>query len=273
MPPVFGILLISTMKKLVILLLLLVVGCSTQGPRIISQSPYITHTLRYLGQEKNIVGVSRYDSLNLPRTGGILDPDKQAIEDLEPDYIFTSDWAAQDVLREVTPEGTKSIVLQGFHKMSEIEDNIRAIAEMLGLPEGDRMADEFAENWKKLANTVEGNERKALLLSSCKGEPFSFGRNTYLYDLFSNAGFTLVETHPSIRHVNKSGDISSVDELLRMTRPDIVFVLQDVDHGCSVDMTEGDYEVVLLNGGHFVYPAPVLMKGIKDLKRVVSGLK
>ncbi|MCG8341716.1 MAG: ABC transporter substrate-binding protein [Chlorobiales bacterium] len=256
------------MKKIFILLLLAIAGCSSHEPRIISQSPYITHTLKYLCQEENIVGVSRYDLLDRPRTGGILDPEKEAIAGLEPDYIFTSDWTAPAILHEVTPEGAKAVVLQGFHEMEEIEDNIRVIAKILGLPEGERKADEFAAAWKRNAKEVKGEGRKALLLSSCKGEPFSFGRNTYLYDLFSVAGFSLVEKHPSIRHVNKSGDISSVDELLRITEPDIVFVLQDNEHGCSVDMSEGDYKVVLLNGEHFVYPAPVLMDGIADLKRI-----
>ena len=259
------------MKKIFILLLLVIAGCSSQEPRIISQSPYITHTLKYLGQEENIVGVSRYDFLERSLTGGILDPEEKAIAELDPDYIFTSDWTAPEVLSEVTPEGAESVVLNGFHNMSEIEENIRVIAKILGLQGGKQKADEFAATWKKMAKEVGGKGRKALLLSSCNGEPFSFGKNTYLYDLFSAAGFFVVETHPSIRHVNKSVDISSVDELLRITEPDIVFVFQDNDHGCSVDMSEGNYKVILLNGEHFVYPAPVLLEGIGDLKRIFSA--
>jgi len=264
---VFGL----SMRKICILLLLVIAGCSSEEPKIISQSPYITHTLKYLGQEGNIVGVSRYDFLERPGTGGILDPEEKTIAELDPDYIFTSDWTAPEVLREVTPEGADAVVLQGFHAMSEVEENIRVIARTLGVPGGKEKADEFAAAWKKSAGEVGGGGRKVLLLSSCKGEPFSFGVNTYLYDLFSAAGFSVVETHPSIRHMNKTGDISSVDELLRITGPDIVFVLQDDDHGCSVEMAEGDYKVVLLNGEHFVYPAPVLMQGIADLKGLFSG--
>ena len=44
-------------------------------PRIISQSPYISEMLDYLGMGHCIVGVSRYSKRDLPRTGGILDPD------------------------------------------------------------------------------------------------------------------------------------------------------------------------------------------------------
>ena len=258
----------ARMKKICILLLLVIAGCSSQEPRIISQSPYITHTLKYLGQEENIVGVSRYDFLDRPRTGGILDPEEKAIAELDPDYIFTSDWTAPEVLRKVTPEGAKAVVLQGFHNMAEIEENIRAIIRLLHLPDGEEKATEFSIAWRESAEKVGGKGKRALILSSCKGEPFSFGVNTYLFDLFSVAGFNLVETHPSIRHVNASGDMKSVDELLRRTEPEIVFVLQDNDHGCSIDIAEGNYKVVLLDGEHFVYPAPVLLEGIADLERI-----
>jgi len=40
-----------------------------------------------------------------------------------------------------------------------------------------------------------------LLLSSCGGKPYSFGRETWLYALFTAAGFEVVETHRRIRHL------------------------------------------------------------------------
>lgn len=62
-------------------------------PRIISQSPYITHQLDYLGLKNCIVGTSRYDNLkDIPNTGGIIDPDAQAIAQLKPDLWITSVW-------------------------------------------------------------------------------------------------------------------------------------------------------------------------------------
>lgn len=53
-------------------------------PRIVSQSPYITRVLIWLGLERCIVGVSRYDALDRPKTGGVIDPDADAIALLEP---------------------------------------------------------------------------------------------------------------------------------------------------------------------------------------------
>ncbi|MFO8023833.1 MAG: hypothetical protein R6U90_01690, partial [Thiohalophilus sp.] len=65
---------------------------TTDCPRIISQSPYITHTLDWLGLKDCIVGASRYDQLEVPETGGVMDPDGEIIASLEPAILFTSDW-------------------------------------------------------------------------------------------------------------------------------------------------------------------------------------
>lgn len=256
------------MKNVCLLLLaLFLTGCAGK-PSIVSQSPYITHTLRYLGVEDRIVGVSRYDDLELPKTGGIIDPDGEALAKLSPDILFTSDWTPSDVLEAVTPEGTRSVTLHSFGSMAEIEQNIRDISRELGLPDGDARAEAFAEEWRAAAGDVNGGGKRVLILSSCRGEPFSFGRNTYLCDLFSVAGFHVVEDHPSIRHVNEAGDIRTLEELLRKMRPEIVFVIEDGEHGCAVNFSDRPVRVVELDGRHFVYPAPVLLEGIEELRKL-----
>ncbi len=257
------------MKNVCLLLLaLLFTGGCAGKPSIVSQSPYITHTLRYLGVDDLIVGVSRYDVLDLPKTGGIIDPDGEALARLSPDILFTSDWTAPEVLEAATPAGTRSIILHGFGSMSEIEQNIRDISRELELSDGEARAAAFAAEWRGAAESVKGGGKRVLILSSCQGEPFSFGRNTYLYDLFTVAGFRVVEDHPSIRHLNEAGDIRTLDELLRMTTPEIVFVIEDGEHGCAVNFSAKSVQVVQLNGEHFVYPAPVLLEGIDELLRL-----
>lgn len=52
-----------------------------------------------------------------------------------------------------------------------------------------------------------------LILSSCVGSPFSFGRRTYLFDLFTEAGFRVVEDHETIRHMNPSEPIKTISGL------------------------------------------------------------
>src|SRR3989338_1198240 len=103
-------------------------------PRIISQSPYITHSLEWLGLKDCIVGVSRYDTLDRPRTGGVTDPDKAAIAALKPDLMLTSDWTSEKTWTDATPPCARAIRLYGFRSMREVEDNLHTIAEAAGRP-------------------------------------------------------------------------------------------------------------------------------------------
>ena len=103
-----------------LLLLSMPANASADCPRIISQSPYISHTLKWLGLEQCIVGASRYDQLEVPDTGGVMDPDNEIIASLEPDILFTSDWTDPQELAALTPEDARAYRLLGFHIMAQI---------------------------------------------------------------------------------------------------------------------------------------------------------
>ncbi|HCD35535.1 ABC transporter substrate-binding protein [Chlorobium phaeovibrioides] len=260
------------MKKLFLLAsVLFLTASSAEAKRIVSQSPFITYTLEYLGLSDSIVGVSRYDFLDLPQTGGIIDPDSAAIAALDPDIILTSNWTDPKTLRNVTPDGTKALVLYGFEGMKEVEKSLRVLTKELDVPGGKAKADAFPSAWRSEARKVCGGGRRVLILSSCVGSPFSFGRRTYLFDLFTEAGFRVVEDHETIRHMNPSEPIKTISGLVSRTRPEIVFVLHDADHGCAVNLDIPDVELIELDGNHFVYPAPILLKGLKDLQDIFSA--
>src|SRR5262245_58726849 len=67
----------------------------TAGPmRIVSLIPALTEMLFDIGAGKQVVGVGRYDTFplevrSLPRVGGLLDPDYEAILRLNPDLVLT----------------------------------------------------------------------------------------------------------------------------------------------------------------------------------------
>jgi len=137
------------------LLLLLFAGAAGRAEeRIVSQSPYLTSTLQYLGLGDRIVGVSRYDDLDRPKTGGVMDPDKKAIAALDPDYLFFSDWTSKEVQQQVTPEGARGVELHGFKNMNEIAENIRTICDALGIANGGEKAAAFDKRWRQAAAAV-----------------------------------------------------------------------------------------------------------------------
>jgi iron complex transport system substrate-binding protein len=257
------------MKQLMLVVLLLLFAGAASGAegRIVSQSPYITETLRSLGLENRIVGVSRYDELALPKTGGVIDPDAAAMAALHPDYLFLSDWGGPEVCRRVTPEGAKCLVLHGFKSMSEIAGNIRVICDTLGIEGGERRAAGFDRQWREAAAEVNGGGRRALILASCEGNPFSFGVNTYIHELFTAAGFKVVEDYPGIRHIAPTELIGTIFELVGEKKPEIVFVLQRDGYECPVRIPEGNYQIVRLSAPlFFMSPSPKILEGVADLK-------
>jgi len=235
-------------------------------PRIISQSPYITHTLEWMGLTDCIIGVSRYDHLKLPHTGGILDPDALQIARLKPDLMFNSDWIEEDQWQLNAPDNAKAIRLHGFQSMQQVENNIRVIAQSVKFDNPDDKAKEFARLWREKAQRVQGNGKRILLLSSCNNTPYSFGPDTWLFDLFSVAGFKVVETHTRLRFVTSGLDVETLTDLAERLKPELVIIFQPKSSDrCQIIAPKFPLKTISLNGKNFFHPAPVLLDGLDEL--------
>ena len=77
--------------------LVFVADLQTQTPqRIVSVIPAVTEILFAIGAGPQVVGVGSYDNFpldigNLPRVGGLIDPDVEAIIALRPDLVVPYD--------------------------------------------------------------------------------------------------------------------------------------------------------------------------------------
>ena len=236
-------------------------------PRIVSQSPYITKTLQWLGLESCIVGVSRYDSLDRPHTGGVLDPDGEVIATLEPELLFTSDWTSAEKLATATPEGTRSFRLHGFGSMAEIEDNLRIIGNAAGIGDTPQRVEKFHAAWQQGAARIHGGGKRVLLLSSCSGMPYSFGKERWLADLFSHAGFVVVETEPKIRHIRPGETVATINALVNELHPELLFIFEQTrNKQCAFIAPKTPLTIINLDGEKFLHPAPVLLEGLAELQ-------
>lgn len=251
-----------------LLLLPVAVAAPNDCPRIVSQSPYITKTLQWLGLEPCIVGVSRYDRLDLPHTGGVLDPDADIIAALQPDLLFTSDWTAAEKLVAVTPAGARGFRLGGFASMAEIEDNLRIIGREVGINDIEQRVSTFHQQWRARAAGMNGNGKKVLLLSACSGSPYSFGQQRWLSDLFTAAGFVVVETAQTIRHIKAGEEMTTLNALINELEPELLFVFErKTSQQCALIMPKTPLTIVNLDGEKFLHPAPVLLEGLTELRR------
>ena len=258
------------MGRYLLAVVLMVAAAPTIGadcPRIVSQSPYITKSLQWLGLERCIVGASRYDEMEVAATGGVMDPDYAAIARLEPDLMVTSDWTDGEEWARNAPEGTRTLVLHGFDSMAEVVENLRRLGRAGGLPDAQKRAADFANEWKKQAKAVGGDRRRVLLLNACGKTAYSYGPGTWLADLFTAAGFDLAETREGVTGLDGGAPAEAIRKLVEATRPEILFTLKGkTADRCPLLAMDLPARVVPLPGEHFLHPAPVVLKGLADLQ-------
>lgn len=243
-------------------------------PRIVSQSPYLTLALTWLERGNCIVGVSRYDREfpALPRTGGVLDPDQAAIAAVHPDLIITSNWANQETMEAVTPKGAKLLRVDGFGSMHDVEEMLQTLARESGATAAarSRIVD-FSKQWRSIAQRLSSKRAKTgqrvLLISSCMGNPFSFGRQHLIGDIFAQAGFEIAETAPKVRHLVDGQDIPNIETLIDTAHPDIVVAFSnDSAEYCRMIAPRTGTDVVTLDGGSFVHPGPGLLRAWETVR-------
>lgn len=242
-------------------------------PRIVSQSPYISRSLDWLGLGTCLVGVSRYDERELPRTGGVIDPDADTIALLEPQLMIAPDWTDAATWQAAAPAGARALRVDGFRGMAGVEAMLRDIGRAAGIADIDRRVDRFAADWRAAAQRVGGRGRRVLLLSACGEAPYSFGRGTTLHELFSAAGFQVVADHDSIRNFLPATPDGDVATWITRLGPDLIFAFRNRrDEACNASLAKPGRPIVPLDGELFTHPGPVLLDGLEQLRRVTADL-
>jgi iron complex transport system substrate-binding protein len=258
-------------------LLLAGVAQAADCPRIVSQSPYITRSLDWLGLGACIVGVSRYEQRELPRTGGVIDPDVDAIALLEPQLMITSDWTKAETWQAAAPPGAKALRVGGFRGMREVEAMLRDIGAAAGVKDIDARVARFAADWRAAAARVGGGNRRVLLLSACGEAPYSFGRGTTLFELFAAAGFAVVADHDSIRNFQPGKPPlheNDVARWIRQRKPELIFAFKGrSDEACNAAIYKPGISIVPLDGELFTHPGPVLLQGLDALRLTMRDHK
>jgi iron complex transport system substrate-binding protein len=246
-------------------------SASAACPRIVSQSPYLSIALDWLGRGDCIVGVSRYDRKDLPQTGGVIDPDGEAIAALKPDLFVTSTLTPASTLERITPAGTRSLRLGGSRSLAETVAMLAALAEASDAPDGAARTAQFSkELHQRLAAFPSGGQR-ILLLSACAEQPHSYGHKTMLGDLVQQAGFTLAESAEGIRHVYPGNEIESIPALVAATRPDLVVnFLTGSSGACDARLGALPTTLVMLPGDNFFHPGPRLLDALDELKEAIK---
>lgn len=263
-----------TLAFALLLALSLAAHAAAPCPRIVSQSPYITRALAWFGLERCIVGVGRYDARDYPRlptTGGVIDPDADAIALLDPQLMITSNWTPAEVWQKAAPAGATALRVDGFRGMAGVEAMLREIGRAAGVADADARVARFAADWRAAAQRVPGKGRRVLVLSACGQAPYSFGRGTTLFELFSAAGFVVAADHDGIRNFHPDKPDGDVAAWIAARQPEYIFALKNNrDEACNLAIVKPGVPILPLEGAAFTHPGPALLDGLEELRRTMA---
>jgi iron complex transport system substrate-binding protein len=181
--------------------------------------------------------------------------------------MITSNWTQADVWRAAAPAGARTLRVDGFHGMGEVETMLRDIGRAAGVADVDARVAQFAADWRAAADRVGGKGRRVLVLSACGKAPYSFGRGTTLHELFTRAGFEVVADHDSIRNFLPDTPDGDVGAWIAGRHPELIFAIKNSrDDACNPDIVKPGVAIVPLEGDLFTHPGPGLLEGLEELR-------
>ncbi len=161
--------------------------------RVVSMAPGLTDLVEALGERQRLVGVSRFDDdpalKSVPRVGGLLDPDVEAVVRLRPDLVLALSGAAFDpTVRALRGAGLNVLPLRS-DSLDDVRDAVQKLGAALGTPEA-------ASNvWGRLQAQVDrvriesAGKPKVKVAIAVGYRPLMLaGRGSYLQPLIEVAG-------------------------------------------------------------------------------------
>nr|WP_235839916.1 helical backbone metal receptor [Derxia lacustris] len=161
--------------------------------RVVSLLPSLTETVCALGQCARLVGVDRYSSwpaatvAALPRVGGGLDPNIEAIVALRPDLVLAATSSrASDRLRAL---GVPVLALEP-RSQADVQRVIGKLAAALGLPaaDGARLWQRIDGELAAIAATLPAGVRGARVYFEVNRAPYAAGASSFIGETLARLG-------------------------------------------------------------------------------------
>ncbi|MBF8259765.1 MAG: Fe/B12 periplasmic-binding protein [Actinobacteria bacterium] len=246
--------------------------------RVVSMAPSLTEMVFLLGQERKIVGVTRYcnhppQAKTLPKMGGIADPDIERIVAASPDLVLcTTDGNPREKVKALEELGIPCFAVAP-QDLAGIYAAVERIGALLGVPErAKREADALRARAKRAARGKRGPAPRVLFVVSTS-PIIAAGRETFMDELISLAGGTNAVASFSGRYPRLS-----VEGLISIL-PDIVFVAamegvekfpDEVTRWKEVPAFR-DREVFSLDGDLVTRPGPRMVAALEEISRALDG--
>ncbi|HSL92634.1 MAG TPA: cobalamin-binding protein [Candidatus Limnocylindrales bacterium] len=255
-----------------------VVRLPSEPRRLVSLAPSLTEIVFLLGQEKKLVGVTRYcnypaQARALPRIGGIADPDIERIVAAAPDLVLcTTDGNPKEKVRAIEEMGIPCFAVSP-QDLSGIYSAIERIGALLGVPDKARSeAGALRARATRASLAFEGSGPKVLFVLSTS-PVIAAGKGTFLDELIRRTG----AVNDAAAYAGRYPRLSTED--LLKAAPDLVFVaaMAGVEK-FSPEVTRWkevpafrDGEIVTLDGDLVTRPGPRMVAALEEVSRAVSA--
>jgi iron complex transport system substrate-binding protein len=256
--------------------------------RVVSMAPSITETLYVLGISDRLVGVTRYctyppEVQKLPKVGGFLDPNFEAIVALKPELVILLEEQEQS-LPGYQKLGLKTTVV--CHKYVDgIVDSLRTIARVCGVEsQGRRAADDIQSRLDRVrAKTAHAKRPRVMVaIDRLRGsgglvDVYIAGDDAYFDKMIELAGGENVY-HRSVARF----PVVSTEGIMRMN-PDVIVDMAsgvDTEH-FQPEHTLADWQsltnveavkqhrVYAFNRDYAIVPGPRFIRFVEDLARLL----
>lgn len=190
--------------------------------RIVSMLPSITETVCILGKCSKLIGVDRYSNwpksiTNLPKLGGGLDPNIEAIISLNPDLVLVGPSPRAS-------ERLKSLGIPVFSldskSYADVKRTIEKLALILGVPKKDaqKIWDDVDLGVEKASKLLPPGVAKAKVYFEVNRAPYAAGPNSFIGEILGRLG--LVNIMPA-----SLGPFPKISpEFIVSLNPDVIMV-------------------------------------------------
>jgi iron complex transport system substrate-binding protein len=245
--------------------------------RVVSLAPNITEIIYAIGSEDSLAGVTRYcnyppEAQNMPKVGGIIDINLEAIAGLKPDIVIAVRSQASEYLRESLRKSKTELLLLDFDTIEDLLKSIIIIGENLKNAENAyRLAARLKAEIR--ANTIETQKKQKILIVLGHRPLFIAGNGAFLNELIQRAGGINAGADSKIPYA-----VWSIEQVYR-SLPEIIIetTMEDIKDAVEYWSEFAEIPAVknkriyTLNADLITRPGPRIGESLKLLKNIVEN--
>ena len=251
-------------------------------PRLVSTAPSITESIKYLGGEKMLVGVSNFCQFNdeTPRIGSAITPNYEKIISLFPSKVLVSKTADSNLENSLKKMNLAYTTL-GFNGLEEILESIKKVGREI---DQEKIADQFVEDVKRELNPIKSITDKTYLWvisTNVDGEMVNkvmvAGTSTHYCQILKMLG--LKNPNGILQNYHNL----SLEQVIKM-RPDYIFIsspgnisekvmnnIKKAWEKTTILPAVKNKKIFFFQGDEFVVPGTSILNMIKKVKEVLSA--